>query len=184
MGADSSIDKVSCSPDPHCSFEGERCKCCYNGGCDYEDACRCSARNEAAVSSAVASLLDKGSCAPDPHCNLEGDRCKCCFNGGCDYEDLCRCSSANNNAIVNSTASLDVASQGGWCQRSGEACGWGSWPFGAALARGARRRWEMKTSGRVSSTTQRPLASKWVRCVEGSWGRLRSAVAALIASRM
>merc|ERR1712232_762575 len=29
----------------------------------------------------------------------------------------------------NSTGSLDVGSQGGWCQHSGEACGWGSWPF-------------------------------------------------------
>merc|ERR1712154_350703 len=84
---------------------------------------------EAALSSAVASSLDKASCAPDPHCNLEGDRCKCCFNGGCDYEDLCRCGFANNDAILNSTGSLDVGSQGVWCQHSGEACGWGSWPF-------------------------------------------------------
>merc|ERR1712066_1186780 len=31
----------TCNPDPHCSWKGDRCHCCYNGGCDYEDACKC-----------------------------------------------------------------------------------------------------------------------------------------------
>merc|ERR1711933_424075 len=31
----------SCSPDPHCSREGEKCKCCFNGRCDYEEMCKC-----------------------------------------------------------------------------------------------------------------------------------------------
>merc|ERR1719330_1027662 len=31
----------ACSPDPHCNWQGDLCHCCYNGGCDYEDACRC-----------------------------------------------------------------------------------------------------------------------------------------------
>eukprot|EP00441_Pelagodinium_beii_P041023 CAMPEP_0197631388 /NCGR_PEP_ID=MMETSP1338-20131121/8560_1 /TAXON_ID=43686 ORGANISM="Pelagodinium beii, Strain RCC1491" /NCGR_SAMPLE_ID=MMETSP1338 /ASSEMBLY_ACC=CAM_ASM_000754 /LENGTH=187 /DNA_ID=CAMNT_0043202813 /DNA_START=53 /DNA_END=613 /DNA_ORIENTATION=- len=32
----------SCKPDPHCNMDGGQCKCCYNGGCDIEEDCRCS----------------------------------------------------------------------------------------------------------------------------------------------
>merc|ERR1712029_899888 len=31
----------TCSPDPHCSWKEDRCHCCFNGGCDYEDMCKC-----------------------------------------------------------------------------------------------------------------------------------------------
>merc|ERR1712048_1272807 len=31
-----------CVPDAHCSMNGDQCKCCYNGGCDIEESCRCA----------------------------------------------------------------------------------------------------------------------------------------------
>merc|ERR1712217_600217 len=31
-----------CVPDAHCSMDGDQCKCCYNGGCDIEEICRCA----------------------------------------------------------------------------------------------------------------------------------------------
>merc|ERR1712151_182390 len=31
-----------CVPDAHCSMDGDQCKCCYNGGCDIEELCRCA----------------------------------------------------------------------------------------------------------------------------------------------
>merc|ERR1712107_266899 len=58
-------------------MNGDQCKCCYNGGCAYEQLCRCGK-----------------SCEPDPHCGMDGDQCKCCYNGGCDFEELCRCGPA------------------------------------------------------------------------------------------
>merc|ERR1712203_1023131 len=69
----------TCSPDPHCSWKADKCHCCYNGGCDFEQACKCG----------HAPPQQTGN--PDPHCTHEGEKCKCCYNGGCDYEDLCKC---------------------------------------------------------------------------------------------
>merc|ERR1712113_608264 len=69
----------TCSPDPHCSWKGDQCHCCYNGGCDFEEACKCG------------HLPPQHACNPDPHCTREGEKCKCCYNGGCDYEDVCKC---------------------------------------------------------------------------------------------
>jgi len=87
-GASTALSFVSagaCQPDPHCSFENDQCKCCYNGGCDVEDACRCAA---------APTPAPPEPCQPDPHCSFEGDQCKCCFNGGCDVEEACRCAAA------------------------------------------------------------------------------------------
>merc|ERR1711953_1161395 len=82
-----------CVPDAHCSMGGDQCKCCYNGGCDIEEICRCA--------DAPANWETVGSspspCVPDAHCSMDGDQCKCCYNGGCDIEELCRCADAPAN---------------------------------------------------------------------------------------
>merc|ERR1712176_1641885 len=92
-------------------MDGDQCKCCYNGGCDYEELCRCgpaaASLEETSATAAAgglqlpqaavvsnASAVQKLSCEPDPHCSMDGDQCKCCYNGGCDYEELCRCGPA------------------------------------------------------------------------------------------
>merc|ERR1711972_379265 len=49
LEAESALD--TCNPDPHCGWEADRCHCCYNGGCDYEDLCRCG---DAAVSASAS----------------------------------------------------------------------------------------------------------------------------------
>merc|ERR1712113_1066305 len=41
----------TCSPDPHCSWKADKCHCCYNGGCDYEDLCKCGGPAIAPLSS-------------------------------------------------------------------------------------------------------------------------------------
>merc|ERR1712060_692210 len=88
----------TCSPDPHCSWKGDRCHCCYNGGCDFEEACKCG------------HAPPQPSCNPDPHCTHEGEKCKCCFNGGCDYEDVCKC---GGPAFVPLDSHVEVADMGG-----------------------------------------------------------------------
>merc|ERR1712060_601785 len=120
----------TCNPDPHCSWDGDRCHCCYNGGCDYEEACKCGHAPPQPI------------CSPDPHCIREGEQCKCCFNGGCDFEDMCKCGGAvisnsysggsdsgvhEDSAELNSTGMMEALANW-WCEPVGGVCG-GPWKW-------------------------------------------------------
>merc|ERR1740120_392477 len=89
----------TCNPDPHCSWKGDRCHCCYNGGCDYEDACKCGhgqIEDSAVVSQDSAELNSTGlsAAAAGLWCTPIADKCggtlgpfkwhkKCCGNAKC-----------------------------------------------------------------------------------------------------
>jgi len=67
---ESEASPVTCNPDPHCSWERNRCHCCYNGGCAYEAACKCggdgtvdglSNGSDAGAHDAAVQSLSEGS---------------------------------------------------------------------------------------------------------------------------
>lgn len=80
-----------CHVDPHCSFQGSLCQCCYNGGCDIQEACRCGEQMPVAVALAKANSSDAWSCRPIPSCSMQQGVCQCCGAGGCAKSRPCWC---------------------------------------------------------------------------------------------
>merc|ERR1712232_627504 len=83
----------ACQPDPHCSVQDGQCMCCYNGGCEIDQQCKCLSASLALDAEATALPNLTGSLAAavpneaDPHCSITPNgQCMCCYNGGCDVD--------------------------------------------------------------------------------------------------
>jgi len=131
----------TCNPDPHCSWQGNQCHCCYNGGCDYEEPCRCGQAPSPQHAPAVPATPQHNAAPMVAPINS--------------YSEDSEAGASEDPAGLNSTG-MSAAAAGLWCTPVDDKCGGTLGPF----------KWHKKCCGNAKCQKLFGSPDGTMKCVE------------------